>query len=556
MFAPLSTLVFGQLLPGDDNSVPNPFGLLLAAADSQKQYLVELYPYDPEKPKVSTWLPAPLGSVAFGALEVTTIGDIERVYLSDLHFITRPDDSVPDQYFSPVVNNPLQFDASLLNGNDFGIRTPSYGAIQIQNGDGAFDGLADLSWRGRRIVVKAGGRDFRYEQFVTIFDGVVVAPEFSDDIFTLTVRDHSLKLQKEIESPSYAGTGGLEGGDDLAGKMKPLLYGKAYNIEPFLVDPANLVYQVHAGSMQAVDAVYDRGVALGFHSDVSDITAVTPGSGEYATSLANGYIKLGSTPSGRITSDARGDNTGGYVSTASGIIMRLVQTKLGAESISSSEIDLGAFSRLATELPGSMGIFITEKTRMSDLLDQLLLPCLAYWRYTRTGLLSAGFIDTPGVDVLTVTDDEIEASGIMAPEPVIPAWRISVGYAPAGVVQKEDEIAAGATDAQRTFAGQPFRKVVDEDASVRSRYPQAVERVFETLLTEKADAEALLDRLVRIYGRESKIYRVPSYGLLYRADLGDTVKVQHSRYSLNKSLAVVGISEDADIGRTTLELWG
>ncbi|AEP08884.1 hypothetical protein [Micavibrio aeruginosavorus] len=556
MFAPFGFLPYGYIPPEYDNSVPDPFRALLSEPDIQLRYLIELHPYDESNIVEHTWLPAPIGWLPFGYTKAKTLGGIETVYLSDMKFITEPTDTPANQYFAPVVNNPLQFDFSILRGEEFGISSPSFGAIQIQNGNGDFDYLAGLSWKGRRIVVKAGGPSFKYSQFTTVFDGLCNAIEFDDDVITLTIRDNGLKIDQDIVSATYDGTGGLEGGDDLSGKMKPLLYGEAFNIEPVLVDPVNLIYQIHAGPMMGVDAVYDKGALLAFDEDVTDIAEAAPDAGKYATSLSSGFIKLGSTPAGRITADAHGDSAGGYVSSAADIARRLVMTKLGIQSFSATEIDGAAFNRLDDEIPGAMGLYITEKAPIRNFLDALINPCGAYWNFGRTGMLTAGYVDDPGVEIATINASNIDTSGIEAPAPISPAWRISVAYAPAWVVQKEDELAGSATDGYRTFVGQDYRTVVSEDRSVRTRNAQAVERVFYTTLADKADAESLLARLVRIYGVERKIYRVPSYGTLFRLYVGDPVKLEYPRFNINKNLSVVGISEDAETNQTTLELWG
>ncbi len=556
MFAPFGYLPAGYI-PGEyDLSVPDPFRELLTEPDIQLRYLIELHPYDADKNVDHTWVQGPIGWKPFGWIKAKTLGGIEPAYLSDLQFITEPTDTPANQYFAPVVNNPLQFDLSILRGDEFGISSPSFGSIQMQNGNADFDHLTELNWKGRRIVIKAGGRNFRYDQFATVFDGMCNDIEYDDDTITLTIRDNGLKIDQLIVSDSYKGTGGVEGGNDLAGKLKPLLYGKAFNIEPVLVDPANLIYQIHAGTMQAVNAVYDRGADLTFQSDVADITTATPTAGNYVTSLATGFIKLGSTPSGRITADAQGDSSGGYVSTSADIARRIVMTKLGIGSFSPTDINDGAFNRLNAELPGAMGLYITEKSAVRNFLDMLINPCGAYWNFGRTGLLTAGYIDNPGVETSTLEASAIDASGIQAPAPVAPSWRISVAYAPAWVVQKEDELAGSVTEAQRSFVGQEYRTVVNEDRSVRTRNPQALDRVFYTALSDKADAEALLARLVRVYGTERKIYRVPTYGTLFRQYIGDTVRMTYPRFNINKNLSVVGISEDAESNQTTLELWG
>jgi hypothetical protein len=557
MFAPFGYYPHGFLPPEYDNAVANPFRELLNEEDIQLRYLIELHPYDPTNEGQHTWTQAPVGWQPFGFIETRTFGSVETVYLSDLKFITRPDDTLANQYFAPVVDNPLQFDLSILRGDQFGVSSPSYGSIQIQNGNGDFDYLTDMNWKGRRIVVKAGGVDFRYSEFATVFDGLCNAIEFDDNVITLTIRDRGLRIEQDINSATFEGTGSLEGGDDLAGKLKPLLYGEAFNIEPVLIVPADLIYQVHSGSIQSIDAVYDRGVELTLDADVADILTATPGAGEYSTCLATGHIRLGSTPTGRITADAKGDNEGGYVSSAADISKRLVMTKLGSQSFLVTDLDGGSFNRLNAVLPGAMGIYVTEKTAVRNLLDALINPCAAYWCFTRTGMLSVGFLDAAGTEGFLITEKDIDAAGIEAPAPAQTAWRISVGYAPVWIVQKEDELAGSATEDYRSFVGQEYRTVVYEDRSTRTQNAQAVERSFFTMLADKADAEALLERLARIYGTTRKIYRVPTYGTLFRLYIGDTAQVQYSRFNIsNKILSVVGISENAENNQTILELWG
>lgn len=555
-YAPFGRLAFGVIPPENSKAVRDPFSSLTLDPDLELQYLVELYPYDPEFQFESLRFPSPIGGAAFGQINVRSKGGINMICLADQHFITEPDDILPNRYFMPVINNPLQFDVSILRGETLGIGALSFGAIEIQNGDGSLDHLARMKWKGRRIVVKAGRRGWRYGLFVPVFEGLINGLELSDRIITITFRDLGLRLEKEIEAPSYLGTGGLEGGADNAGKLKPLLYGQALNIEPVLVDAMNLVYQIHSGSMESVEAVYDAGVELEFLSDVTDITAVTPGAGQYSTQLSAGLIKLGSTPSGRITADAKGDNAGGYVDRIADIARRIVMTRIGSESFLSGEIDNPAFDRLNLELSGAAGLYIQDRSSIRSFLDKLINPCGAYWYFNRVGLLTCDYVDVAGLEEAIITENFIDAAGIEAPVPITASWRISVGYAAAWVVQKEDELAGAASESRRAFVGQDFRLSTSENPIVRELDPHALERTFNTLLVHKEDADALLERLVRIYGQDRNIYRVPVYGALYRNYLGDSLRLTYPRYSIDKTFSVVGISENAERGQTIMELWG
>lgn len=54
----------------------------------------------------------------------------------------------------------------------------------------------------------------------------------------------------------------IEGDDSIKGKPRPLCFGKVKNIQPVLVNPSRLIYQVADSPVASVDAVRDRGVAL------------------------------------------------------------------------------------------------------------------------------------------------------------------------------------------------------------------------------------------------------------------------------------------------------
>lgn len=556
MFGPFGKYPTGTIPPEDSHAVSDPFANLELDPSLELQHLIELYPYDDFYEPEIIRLPNPIGSAAFGQLRVKGRGGVRPIYLADRQFITEPEDTPANQYYEPVVNNPLQFDISIMSGNNLGYGGSSFGAIEIQNGDGSLDHLLRMRWKGRRIVVKAGRVGWGYGSFLPVFDGYVNGIEATDGVLMVTFRDPGLKIETDIVSETYAGTGGLEGNNDLAGKMKPLLYGECFNFEPVLVDAVNLVYQIHAGSVEEISDVFDAGVALTFGSDVPDITASTPSAGHFNTCKTMGLIKLGSTPAGRITADAKGDNTGGYVSTVAAISRRIVQTKIGSMSLTDDEIDLNSFEKLDGELSGAAGIYILDRVPVRRFLDELITPCAAYWYFNRLGLLSCEYVDIASMAGATITEDFIDTAGIDVPTPIPPSWRISVAYAPSWTIQKENEIAGAAQEARRAFAGQQYRIAVSENAMVLERDAYAGERVFYTNLAEKSDAEALLERLVRIYGVERRVYRVPVYGALFRNYIGDAVRLTYPRFNIDKTLAIVGISENAERGQTLMELWG
>lgn len=557
MIGSFSELAYAELPDEYDNSVPDPFAILLATPDPQLLYLVQLYPYN-EDLQSTLLSPAPFSSVAFGEADVSLFGGIDTVYLSDQGYTTKPDASVPDRHFPAVVKNALSFDASIISGDEFGIASSSYGSMMIYNGDGRLDYLSELQWSGRRVVVKAGARSFPYDDFTTVFDGTVAAYEQDDDNIVLTITDNRAKTDTILTVPTYEGTGGLEGGDDLEGKNKPLCFGEVYNIEPVLVDAANLVYQIHHGSMDAVLAVRDSGVALTPGGNVADITLAVPSAGTFVTQLSGGYIKLGSTPAGRITADAQGSNDNAYVSTGPDIALEVLRYRLGAKSFMNTEIDLGAFASLETVLSGAMGIYLRDRVTASEVIDRLLLPCACYWTFTRLGVITCGAVQPVTEGDFSFNEDSVADEGVQVVASIPPSWRISVGYQPLGVIQSEDELAAATTVADRAFLTEEYRSVTSEDETLKTLNTAATERAFYTCFAAKADAEGLLTRLRMIYATTRKVYRAPIYNALFRSYLGGSVTLTYPRHGLasGKHCLVVGVSEDTEAGQTNMVLWG
>jgi hypothetical protein len=558
MTLPFGTYAIAQLPAEYDLSVADPFAALLQDPEAQLIYLIELYPFNNTLEQTLSGI-MPFGSGAFSHFNLTYYGGLSAVYLSDAGFITEPGDIPSSTYFIAQVDNPLQYETSILSGGDFGAGNQSFGSISIANGDGALDFLNQYFWSSRRVVIKAGSKDFVYSDFTVVFDGAANDIEADEERIVITIRDNRVKTEQLILPDFYAGTGGLEGGNDLSNKPKPLCYGVVNNIEPVLVDAANLIYQIHDGGISWVDKVRDSGVALANGGDVADITVASVPSGNFKTQLSGGYIKLGSTPSGRITADVHGESdNGGYVSTVTDIISRIVKTRLGAYSLGDSDIDLGSFNRLEIAIPGDVGIYINDRITAAAVIDDLINPLGAYWTFTRQGQLMVGFMDEPGTGTSTITDDLIDESGIKLLNTIPPAWRISVGYAPSFTVQKEDELAGATNDIDRAFVTEEYRYVTFEDSSILTQNRQAIDRVFKTKLADKADAEALLTRLTTIYTVTRRVYQVPAHRCLFLYYLGDTVKLMYNRFGLNAGadFIVVGTGEDAETGITALELWG
>jgi hypothetical protein len=539
----------------EDLSTPNLFRELLQDPEVNLTYLVEMLPYDETVQNSLSGIP-PISAGSIGEFDFTSFGGLNTVYISNTGYTTEPNESPSNRVYLPLTDNPYQYEVSILNGDEFRGGIPSFGAVRLLNGDAELDSLINYYWNGREIKVYAGSEDFQRSQFALIFDGVCSGAEWSEDQIIINIQNKSQILETEFLQNLYGGEGGLDGNSDIEGNPKPLIYGECKNVTPVLVDPANLIYQIHDGSISSVDNVYDRGVELTNAGDVADITATSVSSGEFKTQLSGGYIKLGSSPDGTITINAKGDNSGGYVSKPAEIVQRIVTTKLGSKSFSQGTIDGGAFNVFDETVNYDIGIYIPETTTGRNVLDQIIIPLQGYWTFTRQGLLTLGVIDSPSNGDLIINDRDIIEISMQEKTP--PSYRLTVGYARSWTKQTADNLAGAATTAYETFVSQEYRKSVSLNPSSRAKTSSTIEREFKTSIINESDSLDLLSRAKRIYGEKRERYRLKINGLLFQAFVGSSVTLKIPRFSLDngKDFIITSISESAENNQTTLEVWG
>lgn len=439
------------------------------------------------------------------------------------------------EYYDARLTGDFTVDRNIVGRDGVGGLSRVFSEIALQNSDGGLDGLLrDYAVDGRAVRLLVGDVGSDYSTFGTVFAGVVESAGITEREVRLRCTDGLSKLALPIQANTYAGTGSLEGGADLKGKPKPLCYGTVRNIAPPLVDPVNLVYQVHDGAITDVTAVRDRGVAL---------TRVTgaPAPGQYQPGLANGTFKLGATPDGEITCDVEGDTpSAGYTEHAGQIIQRILATRLAT-----SEIDTTAFANLFSVLAAEVGLWIgTEIRLVTEVINELLDGVGAFGGFTRQGVFTIGRVAAAsGTPVLTLDSADIlsiEREPLPGPlEPVV--WRLQVGWGRNYTVQTD--VADLTADADRTFAAEPLRVAVAEDAAIRTQHLLARDYgPVPALYRDQADAEAEAERLFELWGERRAQYRVqtPIEGML--ADLGGVVQVTHPRHLLFNGAAgrVVG----------------
>lgn len=185
-------------------------------------------------------------------------------YCTGLGYTTLGTDTPAHTYYAPRVTNPGLYDRTCHGGaKTFGLAGIGFGTIELQNADGALDGLVDYGLDGQTCRVLVGTQGAAYSTFTAIFKGTMDQAFPGIDSVRINIRDVLQNLDVPLQAVKYAGTNslpnGLEGvAEDLKGKPKPLLWGYVNDVSPPQVNTSRLIYQLSCQQFQD-HVVYDDG---------------------------------------------------------------------------------------------------------------------------------------------------------------------------------------------------------------------------------------------------------------------------------------------------------
>lgn len=538
--APLSSLAIAAPV----NSTP--FGELRDNPEIPRVYLIEIDAPIPgggtAQIRLSTNGYVSRNSQAAGggsALSSSSVLSSSGYLSSGYGFTTYNDDAV---MYPPAIKTALNFSSELFDSKTLtGRSSNGAGNIELLNGDGELDDILSVAWDNAPISIKVGADYFDPGDFVEVFRGVVESATWDTSRITLRVRDRQALFDEALQSNRYGGTGGLDGGADLAGKPIPLLYGTKPNIKPVLVDASNLIYQIHDGSVEAIDAVYFAGLLAAAGTD-------------YTVDLANGRFTLLTAPNGIVTCDARGDNTGGYIDATTDIVYRLVTTHAG---FTLTDFDLGSFELTKALNSAAIGYYIgEEETTLNTVLDDLMTGMGGFWGFDRYDRLNVGLVRVPGSPDITYTQDHIKS--IRRISTPLPVWRTTTAYQRLGVTMTASEVAGAVSEARKAYLEQPVRLTELEDAPIKALHPLARILDVRSFYDLQADSANETSRLQMLHGTERDFYEIEMRNMTFRERLGMRVAVVYPRFGLDsgRNFIITGFNENHERDTLTLTVWG
>ncbi|WP_247873857.1 hypothetical protein [Azospirillum sp. TSH58] len=531
-------------------ALPSPAAFTAATQDSvcDAVFLVEMQPATGATATVEskslTWGTYPWGTLPYAQPAPPSI----RLDWSDRDWTSRPDDGRANIHFEGRVEPP-QFDRSIPIVPGSGRAAVSIGELVAVNADGIYDSYPDayaIDATPVRVAVLPK-RSSRYSEAATVFQGQGL-DWWADGSLHVRMRDAGYLLDVPLLT-LYGGTGGADGGAELAGKPIRQTYGLCRGVSGDLVDAARLIYRCHDRLMQAVDAVYIKGAPVTWngttYSSYAALAAASVASGQYAKWLGSdgsGW-RLGTGPDGTPTADVRGDAVGGYVSDTAGVIRRLLE-----RGVPTSALALSSFASMAGYLPGVIGYHVAAQKDISAAATEVAVAAAAWWGDAGDGLLSVGRLAAPVGGGLSFGEEQIlaEPEPMALPGAIGPCvWRVEAGYrrnwtplsgtdiAPVPTIATEQRRQELADQSRRTAVG-----LVERQARNQLAQPLTVETLFDN----ETDAATLCNNLLTLYAAGRRYYRVPVGMAGYLPRLGDTISVTWPRWGLagGRALRVVG----------------
>ncbi len=493
------------------------------------------------------WATRPWGTMEpfLGNLEST-----ETLRASDCGYRTRPGDAGGVVPYPPIMNSSIEIDRNISLDPSSPAPGLTVGALRIYNPRRSMDGtVASRNIDGRPFSVYAARKvwdasrgiylDPPKSTLTKLTSGVARQWGPGGDEITIPLADATYYLERDYQSNTYLGTGGLNGSTDLKGKKIPRTRGGTVanpilNVTPVLVDALNLIYQWNDGPGELVNMYEGADTGITFQEDVADLYAGATNSGQYRTNKARGLFQLGRKPVREITVDVTGAfPVAGVRSTPVSIAFRMMVEDM---QIPDSLLDIQSFVDLDSQNVVVAGWYFGPEDESNAIaaVSYFLNSVGVKLVPRRSGVLSAWKLRRPSnTDAISAIIDEsvildIETDSLpssLDPRP----YRFRVGYQRNNTIQTTD-LDPDVTDTRKAFLKEEYRYPagwVNVDVLRAFRNPNDPPAIPTALLVE-AEANAASQTLGALWGDRVQLYAV-TVPLLYamQLDIGNFVSLRY-----------------------------
>lgn len=488
-------------------------------------------------------------------------------------FNTTPTDTPANTFYDPRVVDPGYISRQLFRDGQSGIQAQpraevAYGALTLANADGLLDavfGVSTISFKERQIRILQVTPGAAYSTAQVVLKGAISSVAMSRDLVTVYIKDRSYELNSPHTTTVYAGNNslpnGVEGSSDIAGKAKPVMYGKVLAYEPVCVNSSRNEFQVSTRAVQSIK-VYDGAVQFTAGADYTsqvDMETSAPSAGQVRVWPAGGMFRLQARQVYQLTCDVVADVAAS--STAAQIIKQMALDR----GISSGDISASDVSAMDALNSAVCGIVIDSTQTTLDAMDAVARSIgMSYW-FDAQGVLRMARFDVPsGTAVATVAQWNDSTLELQTTGEDVPTLDLRLKYAKYWKPLATNQLAGSVSLATGNDVGQQWR--VSQYTGTISPNPhkrtQIAER--ETLLTAKADADTEAARLYAITNVPRRTFKASNVFLdsaaLQIIDLNAIVGLRWNRYGFAPDTdtlrRVTAIQYYYGAQRCDLTLWG
>ena len=511
-----------------------------------------------------------IGTYAIGVVpgeDVISEATTETRIYADTWFITEDDDTKrPNLIVEPRVKSAIDRTSSKPVVPEATARSQdSRSQATLANSDGELDELIEDYVIDGHVITKYIGPKYQDSRNLKTRDEALGASfSASRDSVAVSVAGPTSYLDRDLTYNTYRGTGGPNGGSELAGVLKPVMFGQCFNVKGVYVDRTSEIFQIHNGLIYAVDAVRDRGIAMTFTSNYStfyELKLATLNPGEYATCLAGGYVRtniadIEADPSTDIRIDARGDFSGyEYVDQTGTILLRIAEQHA---SIVPQKINRPFFFAVRD---GAVGYYAdgSAPIKISQIFDEMLRPYNGFYGRGNDSRLAIGMspvIANVGASFNFDESDILELK-VLQP-PYKPRYRMVYGYKKNWHPHDASELAGSLTDEDVALYSLPYSSVKDERGSVLKAHPEAVS--VSDIITHYFEYAPCASRLGAVMDSVSgdELFITIKLGRIgLKVKDTSVIAVTHPRFGLSGSkFSVIGRRNDTRTMTVTLTLRG
>ena len=199
-----------------------------------------------------------------------------------------------------------------------------------------------------------------------------LALRFQDGTGATSLLDESASPITATFSGSPVWVRSFEGGETLAGQVKPDVWGAYNRMSPVLVSDTTQVYCISGWETNAVNLIDEGGSPLTYSgttwTNPERLDTAAPAAGDYDLLIWEGgtFVKLGADPTNTIAATGEGTLSSGktYPSTCDDIIAAILQDRCGFTSLQVSD--------LATGSNATLQLVELEPIAVADVLAKLL----------------------------------------------------------------------------------------------------------------------------------------------------------------------------------------